>query len=236
MHNLANDLTHVLLVEDDLEICRLLAMFLQSKNYRVSMSHSGRQGLADIKRLQPDIVVLDIMLPELSGIEICNQCRSDYAGPILMLTACSEDMLEISALDSGADGYLHKPIRPHVLLSHIEAVLRRIDAQKNNVIANRNNGLNIDLVQRTVSLNGDALAITGSEYEFLAYLVERAGTIVSRDECYQALKGMEFDGTDRALDMRLSSLRKKIKDDVPPYQILKTIRGKGYLYIPEKTI
>lgn len=233
MHDNAKNLTHVLLVEDDLEICRLLEMFLQSKNYRVSLSHNGRQGLADIKRLQPDIVVLDIMLPELSGIEICNQCRNDYAGPILMLTACSEDILEISALGSGADAYLHKPLRPHVLLSHIEALLRRVERQKQreNIIESR--GLRIDLVQRAVSLNGDTLAITGSEYEFLAYLAERAGTIVSRNECYQALKGIEFDGLDRALDMRLSSLRKKIKDDVPPYQILKTIRGKGYLYIQQ---
>lgn len=232
-----NNLAHILIIEDDLEICRLLSMFLRSKNYQVSLCHSGQQGLRDIQALQPDLVVLDIMLPELNGIEICQRCRPDYAGLILMLTACSEDNAEISALDSGADGYLHKPVRPHVLLSHVEALLRRKEQtllqvqQTPSMNEVSTTGLTVNLQDRVVMLDGNVITLTGGEYEFLVYLLERAGTVVSRDECYMALKGIEFDGLDRAMDVRLSSLRKKIKDDIPPYQVIKTIRGKGYLYI-----
>ncbi|KXO12922.1 Transcriptional regulatory protein RstA [Moritella sp. JT01] len=225
---------HILIVEDDLEICRLLDMFLRTKGYQVSLSNSGTEGLADIVRLQPDLVVLDIMMPGMNGIEVCKQSRETYTGPIIMLTACSEEISEIAALDTGADGYLHKPLRPHILLSHIEALLRRGKRSKKNDNALSHTGtLTIDTLKRLVTRNNEEIILTGAEYEMLEYLAKQAGIIVSRDECYQALKGVEFDGLDRALDMRLSSLRKKIKDDVAPYQIIKTIRCKGYLFVKQ---
>lgn len=229
-----DDKKHILIVEDDLEICRLLDMFLSSKGYQVSLSNSGTEGLADIIRLQPDLVVLDIMMPGMDGIEVCKQSREAYTGPIIMLTACSEEISEISALDTGADGYLHKPLRPHILLSHIEALLRRENRDKKNTHElNHTGGLTIDTLKRQVKLDNEEVILTGAEYEMLEYLAKQAGTIVSRDECYRALKGIEFDGLDRALDMRLSSLRKKIKDDNAPYQIVKTIRCKGYLFVKQ---
>ncbi|MDX2322498.1 MAG: response regulator transcription factor [Moritella sp.] len=231
---LDDDKKHILIVEDDLEICRLLEMFLRSKGYQVSLSNNGTDGLADITRLQPDLVVLDIMMPGLNGIEVCKSCRETYSGPIIMLTACSEEISEISALDTGADGYLHKPLRPHILLSHIEALLRRESrSQENSHGLNHTGCLTIDIVKRQVTRDEEEIILTGAEYEMLEYLAKQAGKIVSRDECYRALKGVEFDGLDRALDMRLSSLRKKIKDDVAPYQIIKTIRCKGYLFVKQ---
>ena len=231
---LENDNKHILIVEDDLEICRLLDMFLRSKGYQVSLSNSGTEGLADIIRLQPDLVVLDIMMPGMNGIEVCQKSRESYTGPIIMLTACSEEISEISALDTGADGYLHKPLRPHILLSHIEALLRRESRSKRNDNELHHTGrLTIDTLKRQVKCNDEEVILTGAEYEMLEYLAKQAGTIVSRDECYRALKGIEFDGLDRALDMRLSSLRKKIKDDIAPYKIIKTIRCKGYLFVKQ---
>ncbi|MCJ8267921.1 MAG: response regulator transcription factor [Psychrosphaera sp.] len=224
---------HILIVEDDLEICRLLKMFLNSKGYRVSLSHNGEKGLADIRQMQPDLVVLDIMMPGKNGIEVCQQCRTDFAGPILILTACSEDISEVTALGIGADGYLHKPLRPHILLAHIEAQLRgaqlrQTQGTQTTVLCH---GLSIDLQNRTVSRDNQPIELTGSEFELLEYLAKRPGTVVSRDDCYRALKGIEFDGLDRALDMRLSGLRKKIGDDQPPYRMIKTVRGKGYLFV-----
>ncbi len=231
---LEDDKKHILIVEDDLEICRLLDMFLRSKGYQVSLSNSGTEGLVDIIRLQPDLVVLDIMMPGMNGIEVCKQSRETYSGPIIMLTACSEEISEISALDTGADGYLHKPLRPHILLSHIEALLRRENrSKKNNNALSHTGTLTIDTLKRLVCRDNEEIILTGAEYEMLEYLAKQAGTIVSRDECYRALKGVEFDGLDRALDMRLSSLRKKIKDDIAPYQIIKTIRCKGYLFVKQ---
>lgn len=231
---LDNDKKHILIVEDDLEICRLLDMFLRSKGYQVSLSNNGTDGLADIARLKPDLVVLDIMMPGLDGIEVCKQSREFYSGPIIMLTACSEEISEMSALDTGADGYLHKPLRPHILLSHIEAFLRRENrSNKNTSELNNTGSLTIDTLKRLVTRNNEEIILTGAEYEMLAYLATQAGTIVSRDECYRALKGVEFDGLDRALDMRLSSIRKKIQDDVAPYQVIKTIRCKGYLFVKQ---
>ncbi|MGR6778587.1 response regulator transcription factor [Moritella viscosa] len=231
---LENGKKHILIVEDDLEICRLLDMFLRTKGYQVSLSNSGTEGLADIARLQPDLVVLDIMMPGMNGIEVCKQSREIYTGPIIMLTACSEEISEIAALDTGADGYLHKPLRPHILLSHIEALLRRESRSKKSDNALSHTGtLTIDTLKRLVTRDNEEIILTGAEYEMLEYLAKQAGTIISRDECYKALKGVEFDGLDRALDMRLSSLRKKIKDDVAPYQIIKTIRCKGYLFVKQ---
>lgn len=223
---------HIVIVEDDLEICRLLEMFLSSKGYRVSMCHNGKDGLAKIRQLQPDLALLDIMMPGLNGIDVCRQCRKDYAGPLLFLTACSEDISEVTALGVGADGYLHKPLRPHILLAHIEALLRRANTDNNQSSVNCH-GLSIDFKNRDVSRFDQAVILTGGEFELLEYLAKRAGEIVGRDECYLALKGIEFDGLDRALDMRLSSLRKKLGDDLPPYQIIKTIRGKGYLFVDQ---
>jgi DNA-binding response OmpR family regulator len=223
---------HLLIVEDDLEICRLLEMFLSSKGYQISLSHDGKKGLADIRRLQPDLVVLDIMMPGMNGIEVCKQCRADFTGPVLMLTACSEDISEVTALGTGADGYLHKPLRPHILLAHIEALLRRTNSSPTSVTCH---GLSIDIQNRAVKVNDELVDLTGGEFELLEFLARRPGTVVSRDECYQTLKGIEFDGLDRSLDMRLSSLRKKIGDDQSPYRILKTVRGKGYLFVNDNS-
>jgi DNA-binding response OmpR family regulator len=228
---LQSDKPHILVVEDDVEICRLLEMFLTTKGYRTSFSHNGTQGLLDIRRLEPDLVLLDVMMPGLNGIEVCRQCRTDFDGPLLFLTACSEDISEVTALGTGADGYLHKPLRPHILLAHIEAQLRRV-SQAPAMVVNSHH-LNIDFNTRIVKCNDNVVELTGSEFELLEYLAKRAGTIVSRDQCYRALKGIEFDGVDRALDMRLSSLRKKIDDHQPPYRIIKTIRSKGYLFIDD---
>jgi two-component system response regulator RstA len=171
------------------------------------------------------------MMPGLNGIEVCQQCRADFTGPLLFLTACSEDISEVTALGIGADGYLHKPLRPHILLAHIEAQLRR--ASNNSQTSITSHELSIDFKNRTVSANQLPVELTGSEFELLEYLAKRRGTIISRDECYLALKGIAFDGLDRSLDMRLSGLRKKIGDDQPPYRIVKTVRGKGYLFVDE---
>ena len=236
---LDNSKKHILIVEDDLEICRLLDMFLSSKGYRVSLSHNGTDGLKSIFNLNPDLVVLDIMMPDINGIDVCKASRESYTGPVIMLTACSEEISEISALNTGADGYLHKPLRPHILLSHIEALLRRERRTVKNHHGLNHHGLNhtgrltINTLKRVVKQDNQEIMLTGAEYEMLVYLAKKAGTIVSRDECYRALKGVEFDGVDRALDMRLSSLRRKINDNTAPYQIIKTIRCKGYLFVKQ---
>ena len=117
------------------------------------------------------------------------------------------------------------------MLAHIEAQLRRVNSSPQTTIASH--GLAIDFTNRIVSRHQQAVELTGSEFELLEYLAKRCGTIISRDECYRALKGIEFDGLDRSLDMRLSGLRKKIGDDQPPYRIVKTVRGKGYLFVGE---
>ena len=229
---MSNDLSkHILVVEDDTEICRLLSMFLENEGFQISLCHHGDQAAGMIKEINPDLVILDILLPGQNGVDICKHSRRFYEGPILMLTACEDDVSEVTSFKVGADDYLRKPIRPDVLLAHIQALLRRSNrvtqTQESRII--EFGDLKIYLEKREVSIAGELIELAGSEYELLELLARQKGKVISREECFRALKGYEYDGFDRSLDMRVCNLRKKLQDEPPPYRLIKTIRGTGYM-------
>ena len=221
----------ILLVEDDTELANMISAFLRDEGFDVEWTDNGTIAVEKILHDVPDLVVLDVMLPELDGIEVCQRVKDDFVNPILMLTAKEDEFTEITSLNRGAVGYLTKPVRAHVLLAHIKALLRRHQSVDKEMV----DGAIViqDLVVKTgayeATLNGEQLDLTTAEFQLLSILAKHAGQIISRDSLYLQLRGIEYDGIDRSIDMRVSSLREKMKDATPPYRYIKTIRGKGYL-------
>jgi len=235
----------LLLVEDDLELANLVQEYLAKNGFDVSMVHDGNEAVAVILQTVPDLVILDVMLPGISGMDVCRQLRPGYSGPILMLTALDEDMDQMLGLELGADDYVIKPVKPRLLLSRLRALLRRVDqgagtasgsAKSEPVLASAADHLMIDLKSRTVSLAGERISLTTAEFDLLLLLAEHATVVVSRDIIVQSMRGFDYDGLDRSIDRRISRLRKKLKDDSAEPAIIKTVRGKGYLLCQTVTI
>ncbi len=221
---------NVLLIEDDAEISRLTAMYLEVEGYNVEVVDDGLLALSAIKEKCPDLIVLDLMLPGMNGFEICKQARKFYHQPILILTACDDDISEVSLLKMGADDYLVKPLRPHVLVARIEALLRR---NKSVIDSKLSNNLSIIEDSNQITFKGELLNLTGAEYEMLKMLINSEGKVISREQCCQALRGIDYDFSNRSIDMRISGLRKKLDDNQMPYKIILTIRNQGYKLINE---
>lgn len=233
-------MTRILLVEDDARMGNLLCRFLLGHGYQVQWERDGPRGCQAILDKKPELVILDLMLPGMDGLEICKQIRPGYGGPILMLTANDNDLNHINALDLGIDDYLLKPFRAKILAARIRALLRRAP-QSRAVIEDLSEAstitigtLHLSLAQREANWENHRLDLTESEFELLWLLADQVGQVVSREAIYAALFGTTYQDYDRAIDMRISSLRKKLGDDRPPYQLIKTIRGKGYqLSVPQ---
>lgn len=231
----------ICLVEDDHELSSLISEYLSKQGYQIHPIYDGLSAARQIPQQQPDLVVLDIMLPGLSGMDVCRQVRPHYTGPILMLTALDDDMDQLLGLELGADDYVIKPVAPRLLLARIHALLRRTEPANQTSISSEQptpsasphfiaiNGLEIALQKRAVTLHGEAIDLTTSEYELLLLLAESAGHIVDRDQMMTHLRGLDYDGMDRSVDRRISRLRKKLQDDPHHPTRIKTVRGKGYL-------
>ncbi|WP_298444139.1 response regulator transcription factor [uncultured Ferrimonas sp.] len=213
----------LLIVEDDLEIANLTAMYLHAEGYQCDVVEDGEQALAALRQCPPQLMILDLMLPKLSGVEVCQQARQFYHAPILVLTACADEMSEVSLLKLGADDYLTKPIKPHLLVARIEALLRRSQAPTQT--------WQLQPQHKAVRYHDHTITLTDAEFEMMQLLTDHVGQVVSREHCCQALRGIQYDSHDRSVDMRISSLRKKLNDAHPPYQVILTIRNKGYMLV-----
>ncbi|MBX2835924.1 MAG: response regulator [Gammaproteobacteria bacterium] len=229
----STDSAHIMVVEDDESLAAWIADYLNSHDYQVSVATRGDDALELIKADEPDLVVLDVMLPGLTGLEVCQQARAFYQRPILMLTAQSEEEDEIRGLETGADDFLPKPVKPKVLLARIKALLRReqTDGEPAHII--RIGGLYIDPISRTLTLNDDDINLSSHEFDLLTLLASQAGTPLSREKLISQMRGIEYDGLDRSIDISISRLRKKLGDAASAPERIKTIRGKGYLLAPD---
>lgn len=224
---------HILIIEDDNEIARLTQIYLQSEGYQTTVVNDGSEAIATISKLVPDLILLDLMLPGMDGFDICQQARDFYTGPIIVLTAREDDISEVSLLKLGADDYLRKPAKPHIMSARIEALLRRTKSNPENTTYISSNHILINHDTLTVLVNSKVVNLTSSEFDLLALLASKLGQVVSREECIQALRGINYDITDRSIDMRISGLRRKLNDDTQPYKMIKTIRNKGYVLVNE---
>ncbi|MEJ6519759.1 response regulator transcription factor [Shewanella bicestrii] len=220
---------HILVVEDDISLAEWISDYLLEHGYLVTVASQGDFALEMIAEDTPDLVLLDVMMPVKNGFDVCKEARAFYSGPILFMTACVEDGDEIRGLDAGADDYLTKPIRPQVLLARIKALLRRVsdEEQKQQLVFG---SMVLNATAKSVVIDKRPLDLNANEFDVLWLLASKAGTIVSRNELVAQLRGFEYDGLDRSVDIRVSRLRKKLQEASNlPYKV-KTIRGKGYLF------
>lgn len=223
----------ILLVEDDTRLGELTRDYLTVNGYAVDIETRGDAAVPRILGGDYALVVLDLMLPGLDGLEVCRRVRDGFVGGILMLTARAEEVDEIVGLEVGADDYLPKPVRPRLLLAHVEALLRRGQgrATKGRAVSGhlRVGPLVIDRGSRTVTLDDAHVEVTTAEFDLLWTLASRAGEVVSREDLYTGLRGIAYDGLDRSIDLRVARLRRKLGDESRQPRLLKSVRGAGYL-------
>jgi len=229
----------ILLVEDDRKLARLTRDYLEGNNFEVAWEERGDVVAERVADDPPDLILLDIMLPGLDGRSVCRDLRPEYAGPILMLTALGDEVDEVLGLEIGADDYLTKPVSPRLLLSRIQALLRRFARAREArpVPQDDNDGIvvigsiRVDHGNRVVSVANRDIELTTAEFDLLSYLVRNPGEVLSRDRIYNAVRGIDYDGLDRSIDIRIARLRKKLGDDGKQPRYIKSIRGEGYLMV-----
>ena len=220
----------ILLIEDDARLAEMVRDYLGEAGFRVARAASGSSGLAMHSREAFDAIVLDLMLPDMDGLEVCRQIRARAATPILMLTARGDAMDRVIGLEMGADDYLPKPFEPRELLARLKAILRRgaAPARKDDVL--RFGGLEIDRAAREVRLQGDARPLTSYQFELLLALAEHAGRVMSRDVLMDLLRAEPLEAFDRSIDVHVSRIRAAIEDDPKKPRRVITVRGAGYVF------
>lgn len=229
--------TRILIVEDDLKLAELVRDFLESAGYRSAVETRGDRAAERIPVEQPELVVLDLMLPGLDGLEVLRRVRRAYQGAVLILTARGEEVDEVVGLELGADDYMAKPVRPRLLLARVQNLLRRHHESRGNGEPPGRIALGslvIDAAARTVSVGGRPVELTTAEFDLLWLLASHAGQVLTREQIYGDLRGIAYDGLDRSIDLRVARLRKKLGDDGKQPQHIKSVRGVGYLLAVER--
>jgi DNA-binding response OmpR family regulator len=227
----------ILLIEDDTRLAELTATYLEQNGLRVATEARGDRALERFTRERPRLVLLDLLLPGKDGLSICREIRRVHEVPILILTAKDTDIDHVIGLEAGADDYVMKPVDPMVLLARVRALLRRAERPGATPTERKSDlslgALRISETSREVWLNGSPVPLTTQEFELLSLLAHRAGELVSRDEVFRTMRGIDYDGLDRSIDGRVSKLRRKLGDDAAAPTRIKTVWGKGYLLVPD---
>jgi len=222
-------------VDDDVELCDLVKEFLQPEGLQVEAVHNGNRGLERALSGEHALVVLDVMLPGMNGLDVLRKLRATSSVPVLLLTARGQDVDRIVGLELGADDYLPKPFNPRELVARIRAILRRTkggeggerQAPQTSV---RVGDVELNPATRTVLRGGEAVDLTAVEFNLLDVLLREAGRVVTRDELAKIALGRMFSPYDRSIDMHISKLRKKLGEDGKGGERIKTVRGVGYIY------
>ena len=227
----------ILLIEDDLALAALVKEYLERRDFELTHLDNGDNAAEIACDLQPELIILDLMLPGKDGITICKEIRQSLSTPILMLTASEDAVDHVLGLEFGADDFVNKPIAPRILLARINALLRRAELKtvESQISANDNvdeimaGEIKVNTSNRDVYLRGELIKFNTQEYDFVELLASKAGSVVSRETIFQSMKGFEYDGQSRFVDILVSTIRNKIGDKEG--EIIKTVRGKGYLLI-----
>jgi len=222
--------TRVLLIDDDERLNALLATYLQRFGFTVRAVTHPEKGLRSLKSDPPDIVVLDVMLPDVDGFTLCRKIRESSRIPVVMLTARGDVTDRIVGLELGADDYLAKPFEPRELLARMQAVLRRGDKGDSEERV-RIGALDVNRATRSAHMKGRDLALTAAEFELLGLLVRNRGRVLSRDRIINEIRGIDWEAYDRSIDVLISRLRQKLGDDPKHPSFIRTVRGAGYLFI-----
>ncbi len=217
----------VLVVDDDVKTVELVKLYLNRDGYRVITAYDGNEAMQMAREAHPDLIVLDLMLPGINGLEICRILRSESDVPIIMLTAMTTDQDRLTGLDLGADDYVTKPFSPRELAARVRAVLRRLPGERGpeKIV---HGALTVDYLKHEAFLNGKPLNLTPVEFKLLGTLIKEPGRVFSRAQIIEKALGYDFDGFDRTIDVHILKLRRKLEPDPRHPQYIKTVYGTGY--------
>ncbi|MEM6927500.1 MAG: response regulator transcription factor [Myxococcota bacterium] len=213
----------LLIVEDDVELTELLSEYLTRQGFEVRVEHDGERAISRIVTEAPDAVILDVGLDGVDGLTVCRRVREQYDGPILIYSARGDDVDQTIGLELGADDYVPKPASPRLLVARLRAVLRRREPRALRVDVGP---LSINASARSVTMYGEDVELTTAEFDLLWALARNAGRPMSRQELMKACRGIDYDGLDRSLDVRVAKLRQRLGN--PGRRLVKTVRGVGY--------
>jgi DNA-binding response OmpR family regulator len=219
----------ILIVDDERNILELVRLYLEQAGYAVVEARDGQEALDQHDRVDPDLVVLDLMMPKMDGTEVTREIRRRGATPILMLTARSEDIDRIVGLELGADDYLTKPFNPREMVARVKAILRRADPALRAARPMDVGTLRVDPRRREAYVGDRRLELRPREFDLLAALARDPGVVWSRDDLLSSVWGTDFPGETRTVDVHISELRRKLGDDGPP---IETVKGVGYRLVP----
>ena len=226
MAEVTND--KILIVEDDRNLLDTLKYNLRKEGYSVVTAVDGVEALEVARRDKPDFIILDIMLPKMSGFEVCRILRKEMTVPILMLTAKTEEVDKVVGLEIGADDYMTKPFSMRELLARIRAMLRRVEMQVPTTGTLKLGDIEIDISRHTITKGGNILSLTPKEFDLLAFLAKNKGLVFSRDQLLEKIWGYDYPGDTRTVDVHIRWLREKLEDNPAKPKRLVTVRGVGY--------
>jgi two-component system alkaline phosphatase synthesis response regulator PhoP len=221
----------ILVVEDELEIRKLVGAYLEQAGYTVATAMDGQEALAVFRHERPNLVILDLNLPGMDGLDVCRALRRDSDVPIIMLTARLEETDRLIGLELGADDYIVKPFSPREVVSRTRAVLRRTEGEPVRPEAVTAGDISLDLSRRKATLAGRLLDLTAMEFDLLVTLASHPGQVFSRMQLLEQLQEDSFTGYERTIDVHIKNLRKKLGDDPRNPQLIETLRGVGYRFI-----
>jgi DNA-binding response OmpR family regulator len=220
----------ILIIDDDVNLNALLTEYLQGFGHTLVSETTATAGRKRLRRELPDLLILDVMLPDTDGLTLCREFRAEYDVPIIMLTARGEVADRVMGLELGADDYVPKPFEPRELVARIQSVIRRAkDRDQTEVLLC--DGLRLETETRRVELDGNDIELTSMEFELLKGLMESRGRVMSRDRLIERLRGMDADVFDRSIDMLISRLREKLGDGPRQPRFIRTVRMGGYQFV-----
>jgi two-component system phosphate regulon response regulator OmpR len=220
----------ILIIDDDVNLNSLLTEYLQKFGYKLVSETTAAAGRKRLRRELPDLLILDVMLPDTDGLTLCREFREEYDLPIIMLTARGEVADRVMGLELGADDYVPKPFEPRELVARIQSVIRRArDRSQGEVLVC--DDLRLETETRRVELDGNDVELTTMEFELLRGLMESRGRVMSRDRLIERLRGIDSDVFDRSIDMLISRLREKLGDDPRQPRFIRTVRMSGYQFV-----
>jgi DNA-binding response OmpR family regulator len=223
-------MSKILIIDDDKKHSELLQAYMKRFGLNLVCAYDSVEGFKLLKREQPDLLLLDIMLPGKDGFEICREVRKTSTIPIIMLTARGDIIDRVSGLELGADDYIGKPFEPRELVARIQATLRRAETTGATVGEMSFEGMTIDTEKRTVKVDGKPVDLTSMEFELLVILARRPGRKLSRDDILSELRGIDAAILTRSVDIMVSRLRQKIGDSTKPFRFIQTVWGRGYSF------
>jgi len=223
----------ILIVDDEEEIVRTVRAYLNNEGFKTYAAYDGEQALRAWEEKQPDLIVLDLMLPKLSGIDVTKEIRKKSNTPIIMLTAKAAESDRIVGLELGADDYIVKPFSPRELVARVRAVLRRIEGMGSEAEHIITGELKISLKTREVRIKGNEIGLTSTEFDLLAFLAQHAGQVFTRLQLLHEVQGYTYDSFARTIDTHVKNLRRKIELDTKTPQYILTVHGVGYRFAKE---